>query len=83
MRINDFEEISSLEPNEIKAILKTVAPEVIVKAYMGTSPENATWLKKVIDNIDFEAEKAEIGRIAIKELEDAQKEIVNAINEVS
>lgn len=78
--IKEFEEISKLENDRVRELLKDISPEVIVKAYKGTSPENAEYLKETFKEIDFEKKAAEVGRVRIEEVEKAQQEIIDKIN---
>ena len=79
-RISDFEAISSLDTDKYGAKLKSVPKETIVKAYMGTSPENAKWIEAFWGEIDFGIEVSKIGRIRVKEIEDAQEDVLKIIN---
>lgn len=79
-RISDFEELSSLDTERYSAKLKAVPKEIMVKAYMGTSPENAKWIASIFNDIDFDKESVEIGRIRIEEIEDAQSEVLRILN---
>ena len=54
--------------------------DTIVKACMGTSPTNAAWLASLFPMINFDEEYAKIGRVRVQEVEDAQAEILNALN---
>lgn len=51
-----FEDLCTLDKEEITDKLGNLGHEVIVKVYMGTSPENAVWLKSVLKQIDFAKE---------------------------
>jgi transcriptional regulator with XRE-family HTH domain len=78
--ISDFEFLLSLDTDKYGARLRTVPKETIVKAYIGTSPQNAKWIASFFSNIDFDKEASKIGRIRIKEIEDAQNEVLRIIN---
>ena len=80
-RITDFEALSSLDKDKYGTKLRSVPKETIVRAYKGTSPENAKWIEAFWDEIDFGKEVSEIGRIRVKEIEDAQDEVLRIIND--
>ncbi len=55
-------------------------PEIIVKAYMGTSPENAEWLEDNLQDVDFDVILEKLGRQPIVEIEKAQEYILDCLN---
>lgn len=71
-----FEELCTLEKNNVLEKTKAIEPEIIVKAYMGTSPENASWMKSVYTDIDFESARLKMGRITVCDVERAQEFIL-------
>ena len=79
--INDFEEISSVNSDVLREKLSGLPNDTIVKASIGTSPENAEYLSSALSNIDFAKKRENIGRIRIEEVEAAQQEIIKAINQ--
>ena len=78
--VSDFESISSLDAEKCKGKLKNIPIETVVKACMGTSPTNAAWIASLFPQINFDEKFAKVGRVRIQEVEDAQTEILNAIN---
>ena len=79
-KLESFEGLHILSGDEITFLREFVSVEILVKAYMGTSPDNAKWMEKNMKDIDFLAERAKIGRIRISDVENAQNEILNLIN---
>lgn len=79
--IRDFEEISSINSDVVREKVSGLSDETIVKASMGTSPENAEYLSSTLSNIDFTKIRKTIGRIRIEEVEGAQLEVLRAINQ--
>ena len=79
-QISDFEELSTLDADIYGPKLKTVAIDTVVKACMGTSPTNFEWIAGFFPEINFNDEFARIGRTRIQDVEDAQKELLKAIN---
>ena len=79
-QISDFEAISTLDVEIYGPKLKTVSIDTIVKACMGTSPTNFEWIAGFFPDVNFNAEFARIGRIRIQDVEEAQKEVLKAIN---
>ena len=79
-QISDFEAISTLDVEIYGPKLKTVAIDTVVKACMGTSPTNFEWIAGFFPDVNFNAEFARIGRIRIQDVEEAQKEVLKAIN---
>ena len=79
-QISDFEAISTLDVEIYGPKLKTVSIDTVVKACMGTSPTNFEWIAGYFPDVNFNAEFARIGRIRIQDVEEAQKEILKAIN---
>lgn len=79
-KVGCFEDMQKLTEKEASFIRASVSAEVLVKAYMGTSPDNARWMEKYIKEVDFPMEKAKIGRVRVSEVENAQNEIVNVVN---
>ncbi|MBR5420716.1 MAG: hypothetical protein IK115_06165 [Lachnospiraceae bacterium] len=75
----DFENISSVDAKTLKEKLSSLSKEIIVKARIGTSPENAAYLSSVFEEIDFEKESKAIGRIRIEEVDAAQQEILKSL----
>lgn len=78
--VTDFESISNLDANVCRSKLIKLPKEVVVKACMGTSPANAAWLASILTEIDFDKEFASIGRIRIQDVEEAQDEVLAALN---
>ena len=78
--VSDFESISSLDAGRCKDKLKNIPIGTVVKACMGTSPTNAAWIASLFPQTIFDDEFAKVGRVRIQEVEDAQAEILNAIN---
>ena len=79
-QISDFEAISTLDVEIYGPKLKTVSIDTVVKACMGTSPTNFEWIAGFFPDVNFNAEFARIGRIRIQDVEEAQKEVLKAIN---
>jgi transcriptional regulator with XRE-family HTH domain len=79
-QISDFEAISTLDVEIYGPKLKTVSIDTVVKACMGTSPTNFEWIVDFFPDVNFNAEFARIGRIRIQDVEEAQKEVLKAIN---
>ena len=79
-QISDFEAISTLDVEIYGPKLKTVSIDTVVKACMGTSPTNFEWIAGFFPDVHFNAEFARIGRIRIQDVEEAQKEVLKAIN---
>lgn len=79
-QISDFEAISTLDVEIYGPKLKTVSIDTVVKACMGTSPTNFEWIVGFFPDVNFNAEFARIGRIRIQDVEEAQKEVLKAIN---
>ncbi len=79
-QISDFEAISTLDVEIYGPKLKTVSIDTVVKACMGSSPTNFEWIAGFFPNVNFNAEFARIGRIRIQDVEEAQKEVLKAIN---
>lgn len=78
--LNSFEDLPKCKEEKFREVCSAIKKETFVKAYMGTSPDNAKWLCQQLPNIDFEAEVQRLGRIKIEEIESAQNEIVSMIN---
>ncbi len=78
--IKDFEDLCTAGTDKEIAVLKGVEAETIVKAYMGTSPDNAAWLEKNLPEIDFQGIRERLGRQPIAEIEKAQEYIFESIN---
>ena len=78
--VSDFESISSLDAEKCKDKLKNIPIGTVVKACMGTSPTNAAWIASLFPQTIFDDKFAKVGRVRIQEVEDAQAEILNAIN---
>ena len=79
-QISDFEALSTLDADIYGLKLKTVAIDTVVKACMGTSPTNFEWIAGYFPDVNFNAEFSRIGRIRIQDVEEAQKEVLKAIN---
>ena len=77
--IKDFEDISSIDAQTLKEKMGNLSKETIVKAWIGTSPENAGYVSSLFENIDFEKEREAMGRIRIEEIDAAQQEVLKAI----
>lgn len=78
--LNSFEDLAKCKEEKFREVCSVIEEETFVKAYMGTSPDNAKWLCKQLSNIDFEAEVRRLGRVKIEEIENAQCEIMSMIN---
>ena len=78
--LNSFEDLAKCKEEKFREVCSVIEEETFVKAYMGTSPDNAKWLCQQLPNIDFEAEVRRLGRVKIEEIENAQCEIVSMIN---
>lgn len=76
-----FEDLCTLDSQYVIDKLKELDKDVIVKAYMGTSPQNAAWMESTFKNIDFEERRKAIGRIPINEVEISQKSILHLLQE--
>lgn len=76
----DFEDLYTAGTEIEIEILKDMDPEIIVKAYMGTSPENAEWLEENLLDVDFEGVRDKLGRQPIVEIEKAQEYILDCLN---
>ena len=79
-KLECFEDLHNISEKEISYLRENVLNEIFVKAYMGTSPENAKWMEENMKDIDFPAERDKIGRVRISDVENAQNEIVNLVN---
>jgi len=79
-KLENFEQLQRLSRGEAESLYELVSTETLVKGYMGTSPENAKWMEENLKNIDFTVEREKIGRIRVREVTEAQNEIVNMIN---
>lgn len=79
-KIECFEDLQKLGVQEAEVIRSSVSVDVLVKAYMATSPDNAKWMEEHIKEIDFPIEREKLGRVKISEVEDAQREIVSLMN---
>lgn len=79
-KLESFEALHTLTEKEAAYIRASVTVEILVKAYMGTSPTNGKWMEEQMKDIDFPVERAKIGRVRISDVEDAQNEIVNLVN---
>lgn len=77
----DFEELYTAGTDKEVRILKGIDHEMIVKAYIGTSPDNAAWLEKNLPDVDFKSIREKLGRQPIVEIEKAQEYIKNKVNE--
>ena len=77
--IKDFEDISSVDEETLRERLAGISAETIVKAWIGTAPDNAKHLSSAFPFIDFEKEKEAIGRIRVKDVDAAQQELLNAL----
>ncbi len=78
--MTDFERISDLGAETCKEKLQELSTDTLVKAYKGTSPENASFLESTFTNIDFKKESELIGRVRIEEVDEAQATVLAAIN---
>ncbi len=76
----DFEDLYTAGTEKEIEILKDMDPEIIVKAYMGTSPENAEWLEDNLQDVDFDVILEKLGRQPIVEIEKAQEYILDCLN---
>lgn len=76
-----FEDLCNLDKQYVLDKLNGLDTDIVVKAYMGTSPQNAAWMKSTFENIDFEERRKNIGRIPINEVEISQKTILNLLQE--
>lgn len=79
-KLDNFELLHTLAPEDAEYLSEVVSTETLVKAYMATAPENAKWLEENLKSIDFPMERAKIGRVSISDVETAQKEIVSVLN---
>lgn len=79
-RIADFEQISTLPQQELKAVLKQFDIHSLVIALMGASPEITVCVKNLFPDINFEMIRASIGRVRIEAVEDMQNQIISMIN---
>lgn len=79
-KLESFEALHTLTEKELAYMRESVTVETLVKAYMGTSPENGKWMEEHLKDIDFPTERAKIGRVRISDVEDAQNEIMNIVN---
>ena len=75
-----FEELLRLDRQSCARLTCGVARERIVKAYLGVSPQMAEYMESVFADIDFEKEKASLGRVKTSEIEAAQEEILEFVN---
>lgn len=80
MHIENFEQISEFTEAELKHMLAKVDIIDIVKASMGASPQINSLFENTFLDVDFKQKYTEIGSIRIKEVEDAQKLIIDLIN---
>lgn len=78
--IKDFEDLCVAGTAKEIAVLKGINPETIVKAYKGTSPDNAAWLEKNLPEVDFKGICERLGRQPIAEIEKAQEFILGKVN---
>ena len=76
----DFEDLYTAGTEKEIEILNDIDPEIIVKAYMGTSPENAEWLEDNLQDVDFDVILEKLGRQPIVEIEKAQEYILDCLN---
>ena len=78
--IKDFEDLCIAGTDKEIAVLKSIDAETIVKAYMGTSPDNAAWLESHLPEVDFKGIRERLGRQPIAEIEKAQEYIFDCLN---
>ncbi len=78
--IKDFEELWTTGTDREVAILKGIDAEIIVKAHMGTSPDNAVWLENNLPQVDFKSIREKLGRQPIAEIEKAQNYVLDRVN---
>lgn len=78
--ITDFEHISELGAETCKGKLQDFSTDILVRAYKGTSPENALFLESTFTNIDFKKESELMGRVRIEEVDEAQAAVLAVIN---
>ena len=78
--INDFEELWTAGTDREVTILKGIDAEIIVRAYMGTSPDNAAWLENNLPHVDFKSIREKLGRQPIAEIEKAQNYVLERVN---
>ena len=78
--IKDFEELSTVGTDREITILEGIDAEIIVRAYMGTSPDNAAWLEKNLPLVDFNGIREKLGRQPIAEIEKAQEYVLERVN---
>lgn len=79
--ISCFEDLCNLGQEYVIDKLKGLDADTIVKAYIGTSPQNAKWMESAFENIDFVEKRKNIGRIPINDVEIAQKTILRLLQE--
>ncbi len=60
--------------------LKTAAVALLIRAYMGTSPDNAVWLENNLPQVDFKSIREKLGRQPIAEIEKAQNYVLERLN---
>ncbi len=79
-RIADFEQLSTLPQQELKAVLKQFDIHSLVIALMGASPEINSLCENLFPHINFETIRNSIGRVRIEAVEDMQNQIISMIN---
>lgn len=78
--ITSFEEIVTIDENQLKSILMTFEIIDIIKASMGSSPTTNSLLRQIFPDIDFDKERIAIGNVRIEDVENIHAKIVNSIN---
>ncbi|MDE6983090.1 MAG: helix-turn-helix domain-containing protein [Lachnospiraceae bacterium] len=79
-KISDFEQISAVPRKELQEILKQFDTNSLVTALMGASPEINSLCENLFPDIDFERQRAAIGRVRIETVAALQKQILSMIN---
>lgn len=78
--IQDFEQLSEVDRNQIKIVLSNFTEQSIVKASMGASPKINDFLVKLLPEINFKLEREKIKAVKIDEVIEIQNEIISLLN---
>lgn len=79
-RIADFEQIVAIPEKELKETINQFDINSLVTALMGASPEVNSFFEKMLQDIDFEMTRKQIGRVRIESVEEIQNQIISILN---